>query len=203
MSFSIWLSLVAVCCMGALSPGPSLAVILRVTLSGSPAHGVLAALTHGFGVGLWALVTMQGLAFVIEQYPRGFQWVSIAGGLYLAWLGVNALRHAGKGSAEKLEVAQYSYGAAARDGLMISLLNPKLALFFLALFSQFIASDMSVLLQFQLWATVVFIDSGWYILVALILAGGGVLTWLRKNIQWVDRGMGCVLILLGLKVVFG
>jgi threonine/homoserine/homoserine lactone efflux protein len=62
---------------------------------------------------------------------------------------------------------------------------------------------MDVLIKFQLWATVVVIDSGWYIIVALLLAGGPVLSWLRRHTVWVDRSMGGILMLLGLKVVIG
>ena len=73
----------------------------------------------------------------------------------------------------------------------------------MALFSQLIPTNMDVLIKFQLWATVVVIDSGWYIIVALLLAGGPVLSWLRRHTVWVDRSMGAILMLLGLKVVIG
>lgn len=203
MEFSSWLSLVGVCILGALSPGPSLAVILRLTLTQSPKHGAVAAIAHGLGVGFWALLTMQGLAVVMSRYPDIFHWISVAGGLYLAWLGFKAIRYAGKGKSEVTEAPKLSLWQCARDGVLISLLNPKLALFFLALFSQFVSINMSALVQFELWATVVTIDAGWYVLVSLLLAGGPVMRWLRQRIKWVDRLMGFLLIVLGLRVVTG
>ncbi|MFT4789067.1 MAG: threonine/homoserine/homoserine lactone efflux protein, partial [Paraglaciecola sp.] len=203
MELTTWLSLVAVCILGALSPGPSLAVILRLSLTQSAKHGAVAALTHGFGVGLWALLTMQGLAVVMTAYPELFNAISIAGGLYLAWIGIKAIRYAGKNALPESKLANMSLGQAAWDGLMISMLNPKLALFFLALFSQFIHTDMDLSTQTLLWATVLLIDSGWYLLVAFLLAGGPLLRWLRQHIKWVDRGMGSLLIGLGLRVVVG
>ncbi|MGJ8646450.1 MAG: LysE family translocator [Marinomonas colpomeniae] len=203
MDFTSWLSLVAVCVLGAISPGPSLAVILRVSISQSALHGVCAGLAHGLGIGFWAFLTLQGLAVVIEQYQQAFSVLTILGGLYLAWLGVKSLRYAGKGQDEKVEAVKSSYWESIRDGLMVALMNPKIALFFLALFSQLVDSEMTAIMKIQFWTTVVTIDSGWYILVALLLAGGPVLLWLRRNIVWVDRVMGCLLILIGLKVVIG
>ncbi|WP_133011642.1 LysE family translocator [Marinomonas flavescens] len=203
MDITTWLSLVTICIMGAISPGPSLAVILRVTLSQSPLHGAVAALTHGFGIGLWALFTMQGLALLVTEHPQAFYILSVAGGLYLAWLGIKSIRYAGQGGEIDTEVIKSSYWESARHGLLIALMNPKAGLFFLALFSQFIQADMSAYIKLELWATVVLIDSGWYILVALLLAGGPVLSWLRRHMAWVDRAMGCLLIALALKVIIG
>ena len=184
MDLTTWLSLVAVCVMGAISPGPSLAVILRVSVSQSPLHGLLAAITHGLGIGFWAFLTLQGLAILMAKHQDLFSVLTVLGGVYLAWLGLKAWRYAGQGKE-------------------INVLNPKIALFFLALFSQLIPTNMDVLIKFQLWATVVVIDSGWYIIVALLLAGGPVLSWLRRHTVWVDRSMGGILMLLGLKVVIG
>lgn len=203
MDLTTWLSLVAVCVMGAISPGPSLAVILRVSVSQSPLHGVLAAITHGLGIGFWAFLTLQGLAILMAKHQDLFSVLTVLGGVYLAWLGLKAWRYAGQGKEINVEGVRSSYWDSARDGLMIAILNPKIALFFLALFSQLIPTNMDVLIKFQLWATVVVIDSGWYIIVALLLAGGPVLSWLRRHTVWVDRSMGAILMLLGLKVVIG
>lgn len=203
MDLATWLSLAAICTMGAISPGPSLAVILRVTLSQEPLHGMVAAIAHALGISLWALLTMQGLAVLVTEHPKVFYVMSVAGGLYLAWLGIKSIRYAGKGPDIDASAVKSSYWESARDGFLIALMNPKAGLFFLALFSQYIQADMDALVQFQLWATVVVIDGGWYVLVALLLAGGPVLTWLRRHRVWVDRTMGCLLILLALKVIIG
>ncbi len=203
MDLATWLPLVAVSVMGAIAPGPSLAVILRVSISQSSLHGVFAAVAHGLGIGFWAFLTLQGLAVLIAEYQSAFSVLTVLGGLYLMWLGIKALRYAGQGEDTKIETVKSSYWEAIRDGLMIALMNPKAALFFLALFSQLINDEMTTLIKVQFWATVVVIDSGWYVLVALLLAGGPVLTWLRRNLVWVDRAMGSLLILIGLNVVFG
>ena len=86
MPFSLWLSLAAVCAMGAMSPGPSLALVLRHTLGGGRLPGVSAALAHALGVGLYALLTVWGLGALIVRFPMLFQAITWAGAAYLAWL---------------------------------------------------------------------------------------------------------------------
>jgi len=61
---------------------------------------------------------------------------------------------------------------------------------------------MDFALKAQLWGMVFTIDTIWYLLVAFLLAGGPALRWLKRNRIWVDRGMGCLLITLGLSVFF-
>jgi len=73
MTFTVWLSLFTICILGAMSPGPSFA----------------------FGIGIYAFVTLIGLAVVLQQSPLLFKTISYAGAGYLAYLGYNALRSKG------------------------------------------------------------------------------------------------------------
>src|SRR6056297_690961 len=69
MPLSLWFSLAAVCAMGAMSPGPSLALVLRHTLGGGRLPGIAAALAHALGVGFYALLTVWGLGALIVRFP--------------------------------------------------------------------------------------------------------------------------------------
>nr|MCH1932452.1 LysE family transporter [Shewanella shenzhenensis] len=85
-----------------------------------------------------ALITMLGLAALLKHYPLVFNAIAVAGGLYLAWLGWKALTARG-GMQQKLAAgAPVSLWADAREGLAFSLLNTKIMMFFMALFSQFV-----------------------------------------------------------------
>ena len=121
-----------------MSPGPSLAVVLRHTLMGGRPNGVIAAITHGLGVGLYAFLCISGLAFLIARYPALFIAFEWAGALYLAWLGIRGLLAKPAGEEETPAPVLHT---AARDGFLIVLLNPKIAVFFIALFSQVIGSE--------------------------------------------------------------
>ena len=62
MELTVWLSLLFVCLLGAMSPGPSLAMVIRHTLGGGPLKGITCAWAHALGIGVYALVTLAGLA---------------------------------------------------------------------------------------------------------------------------------------------
>ena len=91
MTFTVWLSLAAICMMGAMSPGPSLAVVLKHSLNGSMKNGMLAALSHGTGVGLYAGASLLGLGALMMQFPTVYQILVYLGEAYLAYLGIKIL----------------------------------------------------------------------------------------------------------------
>ncbi|WP_299022392.1 LysE family translocator [uncultured Photobacterium sp.] len=201
MTFSIWLSLLMICILGAMSPGPSLAVVAKHSLTGGRLHGVVTSWAHAIGVGFYALLTLLGLAVLLKQSPTLFAAITYAGAAYLAYLGVNALCSKG-GVAAKLAAGKpVKLAEAARDGLMISLLNPKLALFFLALFSQFVAVGTEISSRAVIVATPLLVDGLWYTLIASVLSNPKVLDKLRLKAQLIDRLSGVVLILLALRVI--
>ncbi len=90
---------------------------------------------------------------------------------------------------------------AARDGFAISILNPKIALFFIALFSQFVVEGSSSTDQAIIAITPFMIDGLWYTIVAFLLSTPGLLQRLRKKAVVVDRLCGVMLIGLAARVV--
>ncbi|TLF52997.1 LysE family translocator [Halomonas urmiana] len=202
MPFSLWLSLAAVCAMGAMSPGPSLAMVLRHTLGGGRMPGVSAALAHALGVGLYALLTVWGLGAVIVRLPALFQVITWAGAAYLAWLGIKALM-AGRAGALNATGSATSRRQAAREGMLVALANPKLILFFIALLSQFVTPEMSLAAKALVVGTAMVIDAGWYVLVAVGLSHSRVLPWLQARAHWLNRLTGVLLLALALRVVAG
>ena len=84
---------------------------------------------------------------------------------------------------------------------MISVLNPKLAIFFIALFSQFISPDAGIVDQLIMTATAALVDGIWYSIVALLLSHGPVLKALQQRSQLVNRLTGGILIALAARVV--
>ncbi|GGO85875.1 amino acid efflux permease RhtB family protein [Marinobacterium nitratireducens] len=201
MTWVSWLSLCAICGLGAISPGPSLAVVLRHTLNGGRGHGIVTGVCHAAGVGLWALATVAGLSLLVVQMPQLYLVLTWAGAGYLAWLGVKALRSAGAAPLAVSGSGELSVVRAGFDGFMISLFNPKLAVFFLALFSQFVTPGMPPAGQMLMIATAAVIDGLWYSLVALVLSGPALLSRLNGRARLIDRVTGVILLLLALRVI--
>ncbi|OLF71642.1 transporter [Pseudoalteromonas haloplanktis] len=204
MALSLWLSLALVCMMGAMSPGPSLAVVLKHSLSGGMKNGMLAALSHGFGVGLYAAVSLLGLGALMLQFPTVYQFLVYLGAAYLAYLGLKILFSKPNDSELNIQQSDMSSSKALQDGFAIAFLNPKLAIFFLALFSQFIdPENLTLSIGVIMCLTVFVIDTGWYLLVALLTEVSKKRFGFTKQNIWLDRLLGAVFIALAIKVVIG
>ncbi|MEM1412521.1 MAG: LysE family translocator [Pseudomonadota bacterium] len=200
MTLTTWLAVVSICALGAMSPGPSLAVVLRHTFAGGRTQGAIVALTHGLGVGLYALACISGLALLLTTSPRlflAFQW---AGAAYLAWLGLRALLSRAS-SPEAVQTATDGRGAA-QDGFMIVFLNPKIAVFFIALFSQVIGTETSLPAKLGYAATAMVIDAGWYLLVAWLVSVPAWLPRLQAKAHWIERAFGVILLALAARLVW-
>jgi threonine/homoserine/homoserine lactone efflux protein len=203
LSLTDSLLLAGICLMGAMTPGISLAVITRHTLIGGTRAGMLAALTHAIGVGIWATATVTGMALLFRRYPLLEMVFSIAGALFLLWLAWQSWQASRR--AEPLSTGNGSavLHSAARDGFNVAFLNPKVALFFLALFSQFLSADMGTAARVQMVATATLIDGSWYVLVAILLGRSRLLPWLREHHHWVERITAVLLLVVSVSVLAG
>jgi len=203
MNFVEWLSLALVCLMGAVSPGPSVLVVVNQTLNGSRLNGVVTAFSHGLMVGLWALVTVLGISQLLLHIPF-LQWgLSLFAVIYLLYLA----RGAWGGGKMQISAAgkqgTKSLGSAVADGAAIALFNPKLALFFLALFTPFVEADRAFSEQYLLvltpWAT----DTLWYLVVAILLSRPASLAWLEQRQQLINRVLAFALVGIAALLLIG
>jgi threonine/homoserine/homoserine lactone efflux protein len=201
MTIAIWLTVVSICLLGAMSPGPSLAVVLKQTISGGRRTGLIAAITHGLGIGLYALLCISGIAVMITTSPVLFTALQWAGAAYLVWIGIKGLR-AKPGDSSALADPPTT-GSAARDGFLVVFLNPKVAVFFIALFSQVIGSETSWPEKLAFAATALFIDMAWYMIVAWSFSNPRWLGYLQRNVVWLERAFGAILIVLAMSLLAG
>ena len=72
LDFTSLFALSFVCAMGAMSPGPSLAVVLRNTVSGGRLQGIMTGVGHGIGFGIYALIAVTGLSAILLAYDSIF-----------------------------------------------------------------------------------------------------------------------------------
>jgi len=201
MSLTTWLAVVTICTLGAMSPGPSLALVLKQTLAGGRRNGMIVAVSHGVGIGLYALLSVIGLAAVITASPALFAVLQWGGAAYLAWLGFQGLTARRSPSSPLPEVP--TTASAARDGFMLAFLNPKVAVFFIALFSQVVGPETSLLAKLVYAATAMVLDIGWYLIVAWLFSNPRLLAGLRRNMIWLERFFGVLLIALAGRLVVG
>jgi len=199
MDLTAWLSIAAVCATGAMSPGPSLAVVVKNTVAGGRMQGVLTGVGHGIGVGIYAFGAVAGVSAVVASVPGLHRGIEVLGALYLLWMGIGALRHAGEGGDE--------HGVAGRDGFaegfLVAFLNPKIAVFFLALLGSFLPPEAVLSERAGVAALAMGIDACWYVFAALVLAGTGAAAWLASRGTLVDRALGVLLIAVAIWLFVG
>ena len=184
--------------MGAISPGPSLAVVLRNTISGGRMQGVMTGIGHGIGLGIYAFIAVMGLSSLLLANKQIFNLIQWAGALFLIWLAFNMIAYRPSSISNEYEG---NWRRGFLEGLMIAFLNPKILVFMAAVFSQFINPDISNAGRFIMAIMAGVIDTIWYVLVATVLAGTPIINKLRANTGLVDRSIGIVMLMLALFLI--
>ncbi|SHE74591.1 Threonine/homoserine/homoserine lactone efflux protein [Microbulbifer donghaiensis] len=178
-----WLSLAGICALGAMSPGPSLLIVLRSAASGLR-QGLACALAHGAAIAIYAGLTAFGLAVLITRSPVLFNILQWAGAAMLVYLGWKALRApAPNTAAANIPAPHQTVRRSALQGFGVAFFNPKVAVFFTALFSQFVAEQQALNTKLGMAALAAGIDAGWYCLIALAVYAG-------RNRSWVSKSAG-------------
>jgi len=180
-----------------LAPGPATAMVVRSAARGGRREAFVCTAGNSIGVLAWAVLAAAGVAALVATSAAVFTFVKLAGAVVLVVLGVQSLRGHPAGHAR----AAASSGRALRDGLVTSISNPKLAVFYVALFPQFVPAGAPVLPSAMLMAaTIVAFDLVWYSALAYgvtrarraFLEG----PWARR----VERLTGAVLVGLGVRL---
>ena len=175
--------------LGAISPGPSLLMVIRNTIVGGRRRGVLCAVGHGIGFGLYAGIAIFGLIVLLEEAPGIFlvlQWIGIG---LLAWYGWLMWNHNAEGESQTI----HGEAKGFFEGFSIAFFNPKIALFLVAVLAQVLESGMSLETKLVIGFVGMAIDMVWYVLVAVFLTGTALLNWLRANGAFVNRITALVL----------
>ena len=187
-----------VCALGAISPGPSLVVVLRNTVSGGRILGVMTGVGHGIGLTIYAFIAVMGLSSILianEQIFKSLQW---AGALVLIWLSFNLITNNPSNSTKSYKSSQRR---GFLEGFMISFLNPKILVFMVAVFSQFINPDITNYGRFIMAIVAGTIDTAWYVLVATVLASTSIVDKLRLHAIIIDRVIGFVLLIFATMLI--
>ena len=162
--------------LGATSPGPSLAVVLRNTMIGGRGRGLACAVGHGIGFGFYAISVVFGLVIIMENNPDVFTIMQIIGGVFLLYLGIDMVRS---------EAKEIEFSDGKREGFVegffIAFLNPKIAVFMLAVLSSVLDPTMSNDTKWVIAGMGMTIDTIWYVLVALVLSNSNMLSKIKNN----------------------
>lgn len=184
----------------AYMPGPAMLYAAAQTLARGRSSGLLAALGIHLGGYVHVLAAAAGLAALFHAVPVAYTVVKVAGAAYLVWLGVRMLM-GGKAPEVLAEAPVRSGRRAFAESVIVEVLNPKTAIFFLAFLPQFtdIHASLPMWAQLLILGTVVNVMFSTADLLCVALAGAAV-EQLRRSVraQRVARRVGgAVLVGLG------
>ena len=181
--------------LGAISPGPSLIVVLRNTMLGGRKQGVACAFGHGLGFGIYAILAVFGLVILLDENPQIFQILQLIGILLLVYYGWKMWHAIIKEKIDEVSILkstnQQRQGFV--EGFSIAFFNPKIALFLVAVLAQVLKPGMTIETKIAVGLLGMFIDTTWYLIVALALTGTPALETLRNNTLIVNRVTAVVL----------
>ena len=182
-----------------LTPGPGTATILRVAARDGRRAAMSAIVGNSAGVLLWGILSAVGVSALILASQIAFDTLRIGGAAVLIVIGLRSLLHRHRG-AESLHEDRPRRRAGWRSGLVTSASNPKLAVFFVALFPQFLTRGSPVLPYALGMATViVMLDVLWF--AGLAFAVDRARTVLKPRVQrGMERFTGAVMVGLGVRL---
>ena len=199
MTFFLWSQFAIVCLLGAMSPGPSLALIIRNSINYNRMSGILAAIAHGLGICVYATVTVIILEFILKNSETIFFVIQICGSLFLIILGLIFIFK--KDNGNQIEAYQIHSNSFAQ-GFIIAIINPKILIWFTAIYSQFIDINASLINKTILVLTPSIIDAIWYSLVAILVTGYGLKEILNKRKFIIQKIIGVLLILIAFSLIY-
>lgn len=182
-----------------LSPGPGTLAILGAA-AGSRRAGFAALAGTSLGDAALMAVAAIGAAALLTAYPFAFDLLRYGGGAYLAWLGVQSLLSRTPGFA----LSAPKQGEAFRRSLLVTLLNPKAIIFCMAFFPQFVGRNAHPAAFVVLGATFIFLNCLWQ--TGLIVGANRIASHLDampRFALWVNRVLGVVFILFGVRLALG
>jgi threonine/homoserine/homoserine lactone efflux protein len=187
-----------------ITPGPDVLYIIGRSLGQGRLAGVVSSLGIATGSLIHVAAGAVGLSALMRAVPAAYELVRLGGAAYLTWLGYKAIvsRH------DALDVRALDgvpLGRIYRQGIVTNVLNPKVALFFLAFLPQFTDASRGPLpLQFLLLG-LVFVVNGTVVCLGYALAASCLGAWLKGRYPvstWMNRAMGGLFIALGLRLAF-
>ena len=193
--WSEFLTIVVAHALAVASPGPDFALVLRQSLAHGRRTALWSSLGIGCGISVHIIYCLLGLGYFLKNSPEALAIVKYLGAAYLAYVGVQALRtkpRAGDLDLAGQEATAPTSRAAWTTGFLVNVLNPKAALFFIALFPLAVSVTTPKLIQagYGLWMTVA--TAGWFCFVSVVFTRQEVRAKFLHHGHWIDRALGVV-----------
>ena len=196
MTIFIFSQIFIVCLLGAMSPGPSMVVVVNNAIFKSKFSGILTAIGHGFGISIYALCAVIGIGIILKNNILIFNLLKILSIFFLLYLGLQSIRNRGK--IDFVENQSLSATKSFYDGFLISILNPKIFIWFIAIYSQFMSYDNDIYFNVALVLIAGTVDALWYILLVNLVTSKVILNKIKNKSEIIQLIIGILLIFISL-----
>ena len=202
MDIYSWLSLSLICFLGAASPGPSLLVIFKITNQLGQIAGIFSSLGHGLGIFIYAFTAATGIAFLSQKSQILFIIIQFMGALFLIWLALKIIFPRTNSIDLGKNTDELNFRHSFNEGLLIALLNPKVAIFFGSIFSGFVRPHQSLELHVGMASLAGVIDVIVYVIYVLFLSSKIIQNILTRHKPVLDKFLAFTFLLLASYVAF-
>ncbi|WP_339473619.1 LysE family translocator [Pseudomonas sp. RL_5y_Pfl2_69] len=194
----------AACLLMVLTPGPNMIYLISRSICQGRQAGVtsLLGVVAGFFVHMFAAAA--GLTAVFLAVPMAYEALKWAGALYLLWMAWQAVRPGARSPFEARELAPDSSSRLVLMGFMTSVLNPKVAVFYLSVFPQFINPEHGSVFTQSIVLGLTQISVSFTVNLLIALFASGIAVWFVRNPLWLAAQryvMGCVLAALAVRLM--
>jgi RhtB (resistance to homoserine/threonine) family protein len=185
------------------SPGADFAVVIKNTLRSGKAMGLATAVGIGLGILVHMAYTLFGVAIILAKSVILFSIIKYAGAIYLLWFAYRSFqsRKNKDNIIKEQSQSELSLFQAIKQGFIVNVLNPKVTLFFVALFTNIVSPSTPLWIQaaYGLWLSIY--TMLWFALVAWGFSRKAVLIWYQEHGHYIDWAMGVVLATISIRLV--
>tara|TARA_B100000614_G_C14354255_1_gene414417 strand:+ start:133 stop:729 length:597 start_codon:yes stop_codon:yes gene_type:complete len=185
-----------VCLLGAMSPGPSMMVVINNAIFKNKFNGILTAIGHGFGIGIYALFAVIGVGLIIKTNVIIFSSLKFLSIIFLFYLGIQAIM-----KKDQIEYDKNNIKSGLRSflqGLSISILNPKIFIWFIAIYSQFMSLNNDYFFNISLVLIASIVDALWYLLLVNLVTFHTILELIKNKSYLMQKIVGFLFIIISI-----
>ncbi len=188
-----------------ITPGPNMIYLLSRSISQGSRAGVISlfGVVGGFVVHMFAAAI--GLTALFMAVPMAYELLKWAGALYLLWLAWQAVRPGARSMMETSTLPVDSTARLLTMGFLTSVLNPKIAIFYLAILPQFISAQQGSVFTQSILLGFVQISVSFTVNLTLAMSAAKIASWFARNPTWIGIQrylMGFVLAALAVRLLF-
>ncbi len=196
MTLITFIQVFSVCLLGAMSPGPSMAVVINNAIFKGRYNGILTSIGHGIGITVYATFAVLGLGLIIKTNLFVFNGLKVLSIIFLILVGIKSILNKKKLNIERNDLKENT--VSFLQGFSISILNPKIFVWFIAIYSQFISINNELIFNTYLVLIAGVVDACWYMVLTLVVTTVSALNYFQTKLNFIQKIQGFFFIILGL-----